>query len=1551
MRSPVYRTLLQTAPAVMAELLLRWINHELGLSTHVTNMEVDFASGYLLGEILHRLNHQHNFTDFMRSSSADAKILNFCLLEPTLRNLNVKFDANVAAAIMNENKNAAANLLYQIKIAASRVGRAPAVSTKSLERTGIIPLHNRPVKLAKPAYDTEKLRLFEHSVRRHTRSITSLQQEKDQIADEANKTRVYREKMAEQKEVLEATKAERLHRAYIHSSFIKEALEETDSPAWRLALQKKSAREQRRAAFFQQLVKKREEAEENLTFSLRQKVRNDLDDFDAEGGSNNSLASGKVTSRKSVGYGLRSLTTALNESSDKKKYSTSNLAGSSMNERELYHANVLEMESASSVIKQQRQQREKRKENLSRRRKRFVQECVYSHTRIGTARVGNILEDVVLRNTNGEKDVHGEMDRILIYKEVARENRSMRNQEYMNQKESDSVAAIDRDTGCYHNLLLRFEDDCEMQTLQQKNVQASVEAAGRFLSEEISSAIMHEMVEFMLFVAEKREETLHSRDPSVFLTAETWNEYKIKFVNGCNVGKTYPASATNNSSQAELLDKHELEVYLSSFLPFQTTSEQQTPLTTINNGSLFIGAQETIKDCFILGEEIKSLRWITYLSSSETGAMLENDELKDIAEPSVPASVLPSLRSHQHLRILVFGPPFAGKETQAKLLGEMYNLSVLSVHELIQSAVENSSDIGYILKSLLVNGKEIPPELYSRLVMDSIGEIESQNLTQNIDSKAGWVIYDLPATNRHDQSLEEHLTGYKDPAVIPSPFDFESSLAPGRSKPPLLPSFFHGKSGVDLVFHIDCPTDSVLDRCLGQVEDTTTGTKNHLVFDPPPDDSIARHRLQHVNPTAYASEFLSLHCLANDGFSPDHKSWHTKFKTLHEFSNTGMSVSEIHDAIANIVSNLLNEKREEADVKQFKLEAGEQELMASEEERQRRLDAFISEIDEAEVDVAKTQASLTEAEEAKAKKEELLEIRQKLEEVQHHLDGVLTTVKNWAEEERSCRPVPSSKYSGELVPATARALTALWNDMEVEYIAVLKTSFALLREERHQVTDRAQIMTREFCEFVRRPDQKQELVNVFQRQFNEVIDEMRFNDLTKFELHARTDILQDELRTLVESKFTQNEEELCNLVGDGWTEDTCQHVAAIYQMALQAECDRFRTSVQILVDGHYAASSDHSQLNSIVEIWHSHQPRLEVACRVYRDPTCEIPVETPSAPAATGKAAPKGKAKAPASAVAPPTNPAASSEDALAESLTLTELLAEYGHVLQRCSSWMEAINSIADTHEQVEEGICKVNLLNGIRYEYDMMERRVRFLQEATEKNCDEITRSMRSIEITLRGVLEDRKDREHAAVADVEEYVRAAIEAEVALPTFIDVSPEFVERFPTTVQLREDTMVRIDGHRRLLPRSPPDAPPIIEEAPELLLNPRQRDDLQGVLISQTIDNSGLLPLITIVETIAALTSLPDALPSVWRRCPAHVIAEIAARFPMKQSALIDIEALLTAMSTQEDLLRQFQEDEARDELERQQQLERQQEHEHEILLQQQQNENNEADPADLAQ
>jgi hypothetical protein len=102
----------------MSDLLLNWLNEELRLSKYITDIEVDFASGYLFGEILYRLNQQPNFSDFVTNPSSDGKIINFCLLEPSMRALNIKFDSKVATRIMNETSGIAANVLYQIKVRA-----------------------------------------------------------------------------------------------------------------------------------------------------------------------------------------------------------------------------------------------------------------------------------------------------------------------------------------------------------------------------------------------------------------------------------------------------------------------------------------------------------------------------------------------------------------------------------------------------------------------------------------------------------------------------------------------------------------------------------------------------------------------------------------------------------------------------------------------------------------------------------------------------------------------------------------------------------------------------------------------------------------------------------------------------------------------------------------------------------------------------------------------------------------------------------------------------------------------------------------------------------------------------------------------------------------------------------------------------------------------------------------------------------------------------------------------------------------------------------------
>lgn len=63
-------------------------------------------------------------------------------------------------------------------MAAARIQRAPAVSTRPFEETKVVPLHNRPVKLAKPVFDAGNHRFFEHSIRHHVQSVAALKHQK-----------------------------------------------------------------------------------------------------------------------------------------------------------------------------------------------------------------------------------------------------------------------------------------------------------------------------------------------------------------------------------------------------------------------------------------------------------------------------------------------------------------------------------------------------------------------------------------------------------------------------------------------------------------------------------------------------------------------------------------------------------------------------------------------------------------------------------------------------------------------------------------------------------------------------------------------------------------------------------------------------------------------------------------------------------------------------------------------------------------------------------------------------------------------------------------------------------------------------------------------------------------------------------------------------------------------------------------------------------------------------------------------------------------------------
>jgi hypothetical protein len=96
----------------MAEILATWLNEEVGLSQQVTNFEDDFASGYLLGELLYKFNQQADFEQFSKKDPISHRLQNFEKLEPTLRNLKIKFDSKMVDKIMKKERGVSLRLLY-----------------------------------------------------------------------------------------------------------------------------------------------------------------------------------------------------------------------------------------------------------------------------------------------------------------------------------------------------------------------------------------------------------------------------------------------------------------------------------------------------------------------------------------------------------------------------------------------------------------------------------------------------------------------------------------------------------------------------------------------------------------------------------------------------------------------------------------------------------------------------------------------------------------------------------------------------------------------------------------------------------------------------------------------------------------------------------------------------------------------------------------------------------------------------------------------------------------------------------------------------------------------------------------------------------------------------------------------------------------------------------------------------------------------------------------------------------------------------------------------
>ncbi|CAG9461598.1 unnamed protein product [Pedinophyceae sp. YPF-701] len=120
----------------MAQLLKAWLIDDVGMHLDEdVSVEKEFATGYLLGELLARLDLQPDFEKFDPAETPDARINNFNRLQKSLKTLGISMDSRKANAIMTEEKGFVMRLLYQIKSKVASLHKGLNATTGATGRT------------------------------------------------------------------------------------------------------------------------------------------------------------------------------------------------------------------------------------------------------------------------------------------------------------------------------------------------------------------------------------------------------------------------------------------------------------------------------------------------------------------------------------------------------------------------------------------------------------------------------------------------------------------------------------------------------------------------------------------------------------------------------------------------------------------------------------------------------------------------------------------------------------------------------------------------------------------------------------------------------------------------------------------------------------------------------------------------------------------------------------------------------------------------------------------------------------------------------------------------------------------------------------------------------------------------------------------------------------------------------------------------------------------------------------------------------------------------
>ena len=101
------------------------------------------------------------------------------------------------------------------------------------------------------------------------------------------------------------------------------------------------------------------------------------------------------------------------------------------------------------------------------------------------------------------------------------------------------------------------------------------------------------------------------------------------------------------------------------------------------------------------------------------------------------------------VRLLLIGPPGAGKGTQAAILAQTFNIPAISTGDIFRENVRNETELGKRAKEFMDRGDNVPDSLTNELVADRIGQS---------DCVSGFLLDGFPRTTAQVDALNGMLS-------------------------------------------------------------------------------------------------------------------------------------------------------------------------------------------------------------------------------------------------------------------------------------------------------------------------------------------------------------------------------------------------------------------------------------------------------------------------------------------------------------------------------------------------------------------------------------------------------------------------------------------------------------------------------------------------------------------------------------------------------------------------------------------------------------------------